>query len=127
MFILDDGTALPESDTIVEYLENAFPEHPLRPHAAKDRARVRILARIVTRYVDAPMFLLFLRLEASPRDAARVSSQLQRLEAGLGYLSGYLGNDADAFGSRPTTADCCTFPTVYLVQSWARVSSVRIS
>jgi glutathione S-transferase len=36
VLVLDDGTALAESDTIVEYLEDAHPERPLRPAAAVD-------------------------------------------------------------------------------------------
>ena len=31
---LDDGTTVPESSTIIEYLKDALPETPLRPKAA---------------------------------------------------------------------------------------------
>ena len=38
---LDDGTSLPESDTIVEYLADASPGSGLRPGGARARARAR--------------------------------------------------------------------------------------
>ena len=31
LLVLDDGSSLPESETILEYLEDAYPDRPLRP------------------------------------------------------------------------------------------------
>jgi len=39
--LLHDGFVVPESTVICEYLEDAFPEHPLYPRAARQRALVR--------------------------------------------------------------------------------------
>jgi glutathione S-transferase len=114
--VLDDGSVLPESETIIEYLDDAFPTPPLRPRDAKDRAQVRLLARITACYIDAPLFMLFPQIPAASRDASLVSSQLQRLQNGLGFLSSFLTAGAYAFGGQPTTADCCVFPTLYLVR-----------
>jgi glutathione S-transferase len=112
---LDDGTIVPESETIIEYLEDAFPDPALRPRAAADRARVRLLSRVLECYVTAPMFLLFPQLGAAPRDTKLVEAQWQRIDDGLGYLCHYLEGDRYAFGTRLTSADCCLFPTLYLV------------
>lgn len=38
----DDGEVLIESNVILEYLDDAYPEPPLRPAAAPDRARMRL-------------------------------------------------------------------------------------
>jgi glutathione S-transferase len=43
--IIHDGIAIPESLVILEYLEDAFPEVPLRPSALGDRARMRLWMR----------------------------------------------------------------------------------
>ncbi len=48
---LDDGSVIPESDTIVEYLDDAFPTPPLRPASAEDKAKARLLARIGDLYL----------------------------------------------------------------------------
>jgi len=42
--VLDDGRALPESEVICEYLEDAYPEPSLRPADPWDRARMRLLS-----------------------------------------------------------------------------------
>jgi glutathione S-transferase len=112
---LDDGTIVPESETIIEYLDDAFPEPPLRPRAAADRARVRLLSRVLECYVTAPMFLLFPQLGATPRDTKLVEAQLQRMDEGLEYLCRYLEGGRYAFGTSLTSADCCVFPTLYLI------------
>jgi len=40
--LVHDGWALRESSVIAEYLEDVFPEHPLRPVSPRDRARARL-------------------------------------------------------------------------------------
>jgi glutathione S-transferase len=40
--LVDDGTVICESSIINEYLEDAYPEAPLRPTAAKERACMRL-------------------------------------------------------------------------------------
>jgi glutathione S-transferase len=115
VLVLDDGTVVPESETIIEYLEDAYPLPALRPESPKERACVRLLARITECYVTAPMFMLFPQLASQARDVALVESQLARLDQGLGFLSRYLSDATYAYGDRPTTADCCVFPTLYLV------------
>lgn len=40
--LVHDGRAIPESQVILEYLEDAFPEHPLRPTDLVDRAQMRL-------------------------------------------------------------------------------------
>jgi glutathione S-transferase len=113
---LDDGTIVPESETIIEYLEDAFPEPALRPRTAADRARVRVLSRVLECYVTAPLFLLFPQLGATPRDTKLVEAQWQRIDDGLGYLCHYLDGGRYAFGASLTSADCCLFPTLYLIE-----------
>ena len=40
--LVHDGSALRESSVIAEYLDEVFPESPIRPAGAKDRARARL-------------------------------------------------------------------------------------
>lgn len=39
--LVDDGTVIVESTVIMEYLDDAYPDRPLRPAAAAERARMR--------------------------------------------------------------------------------------
>src|SRR5690606_25377595 len=57
--VLDDGRALPESEVICEYLEDTYPEPPLRPADPWDRARMRLLSRICDFYVVMAMNTFF--------------------------------------------------------------------
>ncbi len=45
--VLDDGTALTQSQAIIEYLDEAYPEPPLLPRDARGRAWVRAVAQAV--------------------------------------------------------------------------------
>jgi Glutathione S-transferase, N-terminal domain len=43
--VLDDGFVLPESDVIMEYLEEHIPDPPLLPRDTAERARARLAVR----------------------------------------------------------------------------------
>jgi ganglioside-induced differentiation-associated protein 1 len=45
--LVHDGTVVPESTVICEYVEEVFPEHPIYPTAAYQRAQVRVWSKAV--------------------------------------------------------------------------------
>lgn len=45
--LVHDGKAIRESQVILEYLDDAFPEPPLRPASAYDKARMRLWTKLV--------------------------------------------------------------------------------
>lgn len=45
--LVHDGTIIPESTVICEYVEDAFPEHPIYPASARERALVRLWTKAV--------------------------------------------------------------------------------
>ncbi|MET0389054.1 MAG: glutathione S-transferase family protein [Polyangiales bacterium] len=102
---LDDGTAIPESDTIVEFLEDRFPETPLRPVAPEARARVRLITRVAELYVF-PACLPIFGAHASG-DHASLAGLFEGLDHALGNLARVLeeGESWHAWGPRLTTAD----------------------
>jgi glutathione S-transferase len=109
--ILADGSALPESDTIVEYLADAFPQARLRPERAEDVARARLLARIVELYVVGSAWgPLFGQLFAAARDEAAVDGAVAQIAAGTAHLEHFMTGDAYAVGDRISTADCAIVP-----------------
>jgi glutathione S-transferase len=48
--LVHDGAIITESTVINEYLEDVFPQHPLRPRDPVERARMRIWSKFVDEY-----------------------------------------------------------------------------
>lgn len=113
--VLDDGTVIPESDTIVEYLEDRFPEVPLRPADAEGRAAVRLIERVTEIYVGAPLGVLFGQMNPKTRDQAKVDEALEKLEGGLAHLNVFMGGGPYAYEDSFTTADCELIPILFFV------------
>lgn len=117
---LGADTVIPESEVIVEYLEDAYPLPSLRPEHPADRARARLLARIADLYLADPLRELFEHAKGAgeagglPRTAARVRSALRMLAL-------HVGTQRHAVGSRPSTADCALVPLLYFTVRCAPV------
>lgn len=110
ILMLDDGTALPESGVIVEYLDDAFPRHPLKPGDAKDLARVRLIATVADLYVMQAAMPIFYMVDSKSGDEAAISAQFDKLHAGLQHLDGMLRPGDYAHGDRVTIADVWLAP-----------------
>jgi len=111
---LEDGTVIPESETIVEYLEDRFPAPPLRPDAAEDRARARLLARIADEHLAPPLKRLF-DVAKGVAPAEGVASSLAAVQEALALVARYLGGGSHAIGDRLSTADCALVPLMFFV------------
>jgi glutathione S-transferase len=110
VLVLDDGATIPESDVIVEYLEDAFPQPSLRPPTAKELARVRLITQVADLYVMQAVMPLFYLYDAKTRDEAEIEAQMAKLEDGLKQLDRLLVPGKLAAGTRLTTADVWLTP-----------------
>jgi glutathione S-transferase len=110
VLVLDDGTPLPESAVIVEYLEDRYPEPSLRPKTAEALARVRLITQVADLYVQQAMMPLFYLFDTPKRDDAAIETQLQKLKEGLTQLDALLQPGSYAHGDRLTTADVWLTP-----------------
>lgn len=110
-----DGFRLFETDAIAGYILDCFGDHGLTPTAAKDRARMRQVMRIMDNYAyQALVWGIYVeetergragRLQADELDRARTSLQAIEDLAAPEYL----------VGERPTLADLWAYPMlVYL-------------
>ncbi len=117
VLLLDDGVSIPESETIVEYLEDAFPDPALRPHGPEAAARVRLIARVAELYVMSPLSALYPHLDPARRDEAAVDAAMARLESGISYLETFMAHGPYAAGEKFTTADGQVTPTVFFVNA----------
>jgi glutathione S-transferase len=114
---LDDGSALPESTVILAYLDEKFPQPPLLPGGAEDRARALLLVRLGVDGVIAPIVGLFHDLSAGVATAQ--ATALERLTAGLGRVEHFLSPDGYAAGPAFSQADCVLGPSLMGVGAFA--------
>jgi len=119
--ITDDGRALPESEVICEYLEDAYPDPPTLPKDPWGRAQVRLIARLCDVYLVMAMVPLFAAAGQSRKrwDRAAIDKALRAVETALGYIEVYLGAGRYAVGDHLTWADGALLPQLMLAYEWA--------
>lgn len=108
--VLGDGAVIPESEVILEYLEDAFPEPPLRPSLPEARARMRLLARIADLYLVPPMGRLVGQMLTPARDEAVVEAAMKDLATPLDALEHFVAPEGWAAGEAFSLADCALPP-----------------
>ena len=113
--VVDSGFALPESATILEYLEDAFPTPSLRPIDPQDLARARLFLRLPDFHILPSVFTLRAMRDPAKRDLEVVKTQFEALDRGLSYIERYLSGDPWAVGDRVSIADCALVPVINVV------------
>lgn len=136
--LVDEGRVLIQSPAIIEWLEERYPNPPLLPADADDRARVRALAAIVgcdMHPVNNRRILETLRQDFGADDAAVKRWCTTWIAAGFDAIEALLANDRQrsefCFGNTPTLADVYLVPQVESARRfkldlarWPRVMSV---
>jgi glutathione S-transferase len=112
--ITDGGLMIPESETILDYVEDAYPEPSLRFTDPTDNARMRTAIRIFENYVGPPIFRLFEHVDPSARKEAVVADEIERWRRGLGLLARFIDDAPYAVGGRFSQADCVVFTGLVL-------------
>jgi maleylacetoacetate isomerase len=114
---LGGGRVLTQSLSILEWLEEEYPDPPLLPQTSLDRQAVRAMALIIA-------------CDIHPLNNTRVGRALSKLgvskEDNLAWVHRWITDGFDtlepmvvqygqgfAFGDTPTLADCCLIPQVY--------------
>ena len=102
--LIDGDLALPESQTITDYLDAVLDGPAIVPADPKAAARMRLLIRLVDVYVLPHLNLLF------SGDAAAK----QAIATGLGYIEHFRrAGDIWAFGNGFTMADAALIPVFF--------------
>lgn len=118
--LLHGARVMRQSLSILEYLDESWPERPLLPATARDRARVRALSQVVAADIH-PLDNLRVRryfeqewgVPPVERDAWMrhwIAEGFQALET---LLSDDLVTGTYCHGEAPGMADCCLVPQVY--------------
>lgn len=113
-----DGVLITQSPAILEWLEERYPDPPLLPARAGDRAIVRAMAAAIGCDIHPLNNLRVLKALRSDLDASdeQVSAWIARwIEDGFAAMEIMIKRYGDgfAFGGIPTLADCYLVPQVY--------------
>lgn len=113
-----DGAVIPEAEVICEYLEDLYPEKPLRPTDPLKAAQVRTLSRIADAYVLPQMYKFAALLNPKGREDAEVDKRFEELVMGLTRLNHFLDKDGFAVGNGLTMADCALVPALFILEMY---------
>ena len=105
-----DGVSIYESAIINEYLEETYPDKPLMPDDAYDRAQVRIWTDYAASRFVKPLYAVY-----RSKDPEKKSESLVELNKELAYLENHLNaTSGDWFiGDMFTLADINMLPFVF--------------
>lgn len=102
-----DGTRLIESEVILEYLEDAYPQKPLLPKDPLARAKVRELVTVMELHVELVARRLYAGLfGGAPLSESAKQSVERELAKGIRALKGLARFDPFVAGKEMTVADC---------------------
>jgi len=115
-FIKTADGYLSESQAILEYLEDSYPEHPLYPTDAFERAKTREFIQ----HLELNVELIARRIYSQAIFGGTVSSETidevkVKLEAGLKGLARLIKLEPYALGSEFSAADIVAWPHLQLV------------
>jgi glutathione S-transferase len=115
-FIKTDYGYLSESQAIIEYLEDAFPAHPLHPATAFERAKIREFIQ----HIELNVELIARRIYSEAIFGGKVSQEIKdevkaKLETGLTGLAKLLKLSPYALGEQFGIADVVAWPHLQLV------------
>jgi len=111
-----NGQAFGESTIICDYLEDTQTAKSGLPKDPLDRARSRLVARIVDLYIAQQLGPFFRNLNPATRDAAAVEAAGKELAKAYGYAEHAMGPGPFCVGAAPTLGDCALAPTTVLVR-----------
>ncbi|AHE53887.1 glutathione S-transferase family protein [Sphingomonas sanxanigenens] len=113
---LDDGSFLPDSAAIVEYLEERYPDPPMLGRTIEERAQIRATERMATEFqirngvwvVNSDPSVKIRRPDyvQYPDAATFIATSRDTL---LKALEGRIGDSSFLVGETPTVADCALF------------------
>ena len=117
-----DDWMVPESTSIIEYLEDKFPETPrLIPASGGDAARqVRFMDRMSDLYYnDQITELLFQKIDFRPQDEQRAARARKYAAMTYSYWDERLASQPWLCGDSFTMADCAAIPPMFYAQNAA--------
>jgi glutathione S-transferase len=124
---LDDGRRLSESQVICEYLEEAYPQHPLLPKDPVARAKVRELLMHIELHLELVARRLYGQVFFKRGNLSEEASQAVQRDLGKGVraLKSLAKFEPYIAGQDLTLADCAAFVHLPLVSLASKLAYGR--
>lgn len=113
----DDNWILPESNAILNYLEEVFPEPSLLPESPMERAKTRLFMQFPDTYIAPSLFPLFQLLSADTKTDAELQAANNALFDQLSLLESLMERQAFKPGEKLTLADCSILPVLFFAKN----------
>jgi glutathione S-transferase len=112
----DDGTIIPESEVISEYLDDLYPDKALVGNSPDERAQIRLISRIADIYLMNNIFMCLSQLDRKTRVDATRDLLMGQVKRGMGALESHIGTGDFAVGDNLTRADCTLVPALFMCE-----------
>jgi len=112
----DDGTIIPESEVISEYLDDLYPDKALVGTSPDERAQIRLISRIADIYLMNNIFMCLSQLDRKTRVDATRDLLMGQVKRGMGALESHIGTGDFAVGNNLTRADCTLVPALFMCE-----------
>lgn len=119
-FLKDGDWDMPESTSIIEYLEDTCPGTPrlIPPEGGEAARQVRFIDRMADLYLNEPIAeLLFQKVGFRPKDEVKAARMARYANASYEACNRRLARQPWLCGARITMADCAAIPPLYYAQS----------
>lgn len=103
--LVDGDLMLSESEVIVEYLEDKYPQVPMLPASVEGRARSRWLSRFHDMYLGPQLSTLYFALSDGRAGKPEFAAEVDRLFELIALLEGVIDPQPYLLGSQFTLAD----------------------
>lgn len=104
--LVDREFILAESDAIIEYLDEEYPDPSIMPGDPRKRAIARALSRFHDFMIDPPLRRLFAQLDPATRDSNAAGTDAAEIQRRLDELELLASPDPYLAGGRLSLADC---------------------
>ena len=110
--LVDGDFCCSESDVLIEYLDETYPEPPLLYGTPSERARQRFIARYHDIWLEPHLRRTFAHVDPGARVAAELNTHLDKFQERLDKLEQLITDGPYLCGDRITIADCA-FPGTF--------------
>ncbi len=111
-----DGTIIPESEIIAEYLDEIYPDKSMVGDTPLERAEIRTISRIADIYLMNNIFMSLRQIPRETRNEGIRDLLMGQVVRGMGALEQHIGEGELAVGDTLTRADCTLVPALWMCE-----------